>query len=365
MGIDKGDENWEVLRRFLPRDWELRARSLGALTRQRKVSSPERLLRILMIHLADGCSLRETAARAQAGKLADISDVALLKRLRAASEWFRWMALCLLADRGVSTEQPEWLSGYQARTVDASVVSEPGSTGTDWRLHYSLRLFGLHCDDFKITRPQVGESLTNFTVAKGDLVIGDRGYCSLRSMHYVIQEGGDFLIRFRYRACELLSGAGAVFPVLSELGSLNTGEVGEWQLLVSGEDYAPLAVRLCAIRKSPEAAEQAIRKARKQASKKQKSISPETLELQRYVIVLTSVGSERISKMRIMELYRCRWQIEIAFKRLKSIMGLGQLPKKDLESARAWLHGKLLVALLVQAIVDEGRFFSPWGYPLQ
>ena len=118
-------------------------------------------------------------------------------------------------------------------------------------------------------------------------------------------------------------------------------------------------------RKSKEAAERAVKNALRQANKKQRSISPETLELQRYVILLTSVGREAISAKQIMEIYRCRWQIEIAFKRLKSIMGLGHLPKKDLESARAWLHGKLLVALLVQAIVDEGRFFSPWGYPLE
>ena len=49
---------------------------------------------------------------------------------------------------------------------------------------------------------------------------------------------------------------------------------------------------------------------------------------------------------------------------MKSILGLGHLPKGTDDSAKAWLHGKLLVAFLAQALVDEGRLFSPWGYPL-
>ena len=365
MDADISNNNWEVLKRFLPNGWEEQAKTLGALTRQRKASSPEKLLRLLMIHLADGCSLRETAARAKAGDLADISDVALLKRLRSASEWFRWMAQSLLERRGVPTRKPEWLSAYCVRSVDASVISEPGSTGTDWRLHYSQRLFGLQCDEFKITRPEVGESLTNYDVSRNDLVVGDRGYCSLRSMNHARAEGGHFLIRYRHKAFKLSTASKPTFPLLSLLASLRIGEVGDWLLLAGGEQYEALEIRLCAIKKSEEAAELAVKRALRQASKKQKSIPPETLELQRYVILLTSVDKQAISATQIMELYRCRWQIEIAFKRLKSIMGLGHLPKKDLESARAWLHGKLLVALLVRAIVDEGRFFSPWGYPIE
>ena len=59
-----------------------------------------------------------------------------------------------------------------------------------------------------------------------------------------------------------------------------------------------------------------------------------------------------------------RWQIELAFKRMKSIMGLGHLPKFSEASARAWIHGKLLVALLIERLLDVAEHFSPWGYRL-
>src|SRR5450759_4390116 len=65
-----------------------------------------------------------------------------------------------------------------------------------------------------------------------------------------------------------------------------------------------------------------------------------------------------------LEMYRGRWQIEIAFKRLKSVIGLGHLRKTDSEGAKAWLHGKLLVAFLMEALIAAGERFFPWGYPL-
>ena len=125
-----------------------------------------------------------------------------------------------------------------------------------------------------------------------------------------------------------------------------------------------MKLRICAVKKSKQAAERSKKQVMRAMKKKQKRINKETLEYQGYVIIATSIEENRISAKQIAQLYRLRWQIEIAFKRLKSIMGLGHLPKIDRESARAWLHGKIFVALLVQAIVDEGRFFSPWGYPL-
>ena len=349
---------------FLPPNWESQAKQLGALKRQRKIKSAGELLRLLMIHLADGCSMRETVVRAKQGGLSFISDVALLKRLRASSEWFRWMASELLKRRGVEILCPDWLSGYEVRSVDASVISEPGSTGTDWRLHYSMKLFGLHCDQFLISRQNVGESFVNFQVNEGDLLIGDRAYGRVNGMRYVNDNGGDFLVRLKNKAFKMYGNDGKDFEFLSKLRRLSCGDIGDWLIMAGTKKYKEkLTFRMCVIKKSDVEAEKAIKKVLIELKKKQRTIDPETLELHRYIILATSLD-RGVKGYQIMELYRNRWQIEIAFKRLKSIMGLGHLPKVDEVSARAWLHGKLFVALLAQAIVDEGRFFSPWGYPL-
>jgi hypothetical protein len=319
---------------------------------------------VLLIYLADGCSMRETVVRAERGGIATISDVAFLKRLRAAGEWLRWMAVEMLRCRAGTFEAPAWLKGCRVRAVDASVVSEPGSTGTDWRVHYSFDLFGLRCDEFHLTGPKVGESYRRFVVEPGDLMLGDRAYGHLAGFRHVTAHGGQFLSRLKNKAFQLRRTEGGDVSLAQLVEPLPIGEDGNWALVAQAKGQEDLPVRICALRLSEEAAEQSVRRAKKELGKKQRSLDSETLALHRYVILATSLP-ESVSARQVLELYRARWQVELAFKRLKSIMGLGHLPKEDEESSKAWLHGKLLVSCLAQAIVDEGRFFSPWGYPLQ
>ncbi len=340
------------------------ARPLGAWRRKpRSIPSTEALLRLLLIHLADGCSLREAVVRAQQGGIASVSDVALLKRLRASGEWLRWMAAEMLQNRAGAFSRPAWLGDYRVRAVDASVICEPGSTGTDWRCHYSLELYGLRCDEFHLTGPKVGESFARFQVSPGDLMLGDRAYGHLKGFRYVLGHGGHFLTRLKNKAFNLYDAAGNACPLAALVEPLQVGEPRDWALIGRARDGEGLPLRICALRLSEAAAAESVRRAKKELSRKQRRPDPETVALHRYVILATSLPAS-VTNRQILEIYRGRWQVELAFKRLKSIMGLGHLPKEDEESARAWLHGKMLVSCLAQAIVDEGRSLSPWGYPL-
>jgi len=363
MRVEEAGNDWEAARLFLPVGWEKQAKERGAMLRRRRFKDPGYLLRVLLVHLAGGCSLRGTVARARQARLGKLSDVALLKRLRAASDWLRWMAVELLARRNCTVTRPEWLSNYNVRCFDATVICEPGSRGTDWRLHYSLRLFGLDCDDFKLTSPEVGETFANFSVAPGDLILADRGYGSLKGLCYVRERGGDFLVRLKSKAFRLyVVGTGEEFDLLEALQGLAIGEIGDWDVEARAADKAPMKLRVCGVKKSREAAEDSAQRALRKARERGYTLDRETQELQHYVVLATSVGRASMTAEQVAELYRIRWQVEIAFKRLKTIMGLGHLPKTDPVSAQAWLHGKVFVALLTQAMVDEGRTFSPWGY---
>lgn len=357
-------DNWKILMQFLPEGWEEKAKDLGAVTRQRKIPSAEILLRVLLIHLADGCSLRETVVRAKNAKLADISDVALLKRLKSSNEWLRWLSTSLLGMLGGTVQKPIWLSEFNVRIVDASVITESGSTGSDWLLHYSIELFGLKCDYLKITEPKEGETFKNYFIKKGDLMIGDRGYGSKAGITHVLENEGDFLVRIKNKAMTLMKKEDEKFNLLETFRELEIGQTGDWDVLYEQSKNKWKSIRLCAIKKSSEAAEYSIKKVKKEMNKKQITLNEDTLELHGYFFVITSVKREVLTAKEIMALYRLRWQIELAFKRLKSILGLGHLPKTDPDSAKAWLHGKMVVALLACLIIDKGRCFSPWGYPL-
>jgi len=360
-------DDWELLTRFLPEGWREQARELGAVRRQgRKFADVDALLRTLLIHLAEGCALKETAARARLAGLAEVSAVGLWKRLRSSGEWLRWMSEGVM--RGWVERLPkELLPGpYRLRLVDATAICEPGSTGSDWRIHYAVELGTLQCDFVEVTSVDEGETLTRFPAAPGDLFLGDRVYANRNGIEHVVRSGADVLLRMNLVGLPLETESGRPLSLLGRFARLRIGEVGEWSCWIkSSSEGKPIAARVCAVRRSPVAAELARKKLLRTASRKGHTTRPETLEACNYVFVVTTLSSERLSAASVLEIYRGRWQVELVFKRLKSILALSHLPKHDPQGARAWLHGKLLVAFLVEALIHAGESFFPWGYPLE
>lgn len=351
------EEDWTVLRQFLPMGWEEAARTTGALRRARGVDGAESLLRILLIHLSSGCSLAETASRAQTAGLGQMSAVALFKRLQSSEEWLRWLALeerCLLSG-------PPPATGRRLRAVDATVVSEPGSTGTDWRLHYSINLTTLQCDFFEITDASGGETMRRVPILADDVIVGDRGYSNPAGVAHVVGAGGDVLFRLNWGSLPLYREDGEVVDVMGATRKLKVGAICDLPTWVVPKEGDAIPGRLIAKRRSAAATRHALLKMEREAKKKQKTISAKSRRAAQYFTVWTSL-SETISAADVLEFYRCRWQIELSFKRMKSILGLGHLPKKDPASARAWLHGKLLTSLLVERVIQAANATSPWGY---
>ena len=66
----------------------------------------------------------------------------------------------------------------------------------------------------------------------------------------------------------------------------------------------------------------------------------------------------------MLALYRFRWQVEMKFKVLKSLLDLDHIPARTDDGVRVWVFAKLLVALLVDTLIEEAESFSPWGYPV-
>lgn len=354
------DEDWEILLRLLPPDWEELARSSGAVKRLRGFDSIEDLLRTLLLHVGPGYSLRETVVRAKAAGLAEVSDVALLGRLRSAGEWWRLLAVELLREQGGAVDESDSVC-----VVDGSVISEPGPTGSQWRLHYSLRLPSLRCSHLEITPTKgagAGERLDRFDFQAGEIVLADRAYIHPRALAWAAARQIGLAVRYNSGSTPLYDARGRAWPLLPRVRKLQAGQARGWRVHVRGGDRL-LPGRLCALAKSAAATEKARRKILRRAQRNQMQVRPETLELAAYVLVWTNLDSTYSSE-RVLALYRQRWQIEMAFKRLKSLAELGHLPKHDPESSRAWLYGKLLLALLAEKLGRIGRDVSPWGYPL-
>lgn len=362
MPTDLADEmvgdDWPVVRDLLPKGWEEQARKTGAWRRSgRKLENPDALLRILMIHLAAGYSLKETASRAKQAGLGQMSAVAIFKRLQASEEWLRWLAA---GERALLVRKTPKLK-RRLRAVDATTVCEPGSTGADWRLHYAINLTNLQCDFFELTDVHGGETWRRVPVEAGDVLLGDRIYSNPAGVAHVLHAGGDVLVRLNPHSLPLYDSEGARVNVLPTVCRLKVGQHLDLPTWVKSEAGESFAGRLVVLRRSAAATRNEQRRLARKASKQQRNVSPQRLKLARYLMIWTTLPPVHPAAD-ITEFYRWRWQIELGFKRMKSILGLGHLPKTDPASARAWLHGKLLTSLLVERMIQTANTFSPWGY---
>jgi hypothetical protein len=357
------EENWKVLASLFPAGWQQMAWWSGAIERLRGFPSADVLLRMLMLHVARGYSLRETVVRAKLANWADISDVALLKRLRNSEEWLRLLCIELLREN--VAYRPEEAVTRTIRIVDGTIVREPGKTGSQWKILYSITLPSLVCDFFEVTATigeGSGESLNRLPVGPRELILADAGYCSVAGIEYVWRHGADVLVRVNPQSFVAYSASGRRISLLPRLRTLSkVGQFGEWRVVLHGQDSA-FAGRFCAVRKSDCAIQQAHRRLQRKASKKQMITRPGTLEFAKYVIVFTTRSSG--STADVLRSYRMRWQIELVFKRLKSLAQQGHVPKHGDRSSRAWLYGKLLVTPLAQKLIRIGRDISPSGDPL-
>jgi hypothetical protein len=363
MKADILAEEWGVIARFLPDGWRELARSTGALKRARQVRNADVLLRLVFLYAASGLSLQQAAARATTAGLARLSKVALMKRMRSAEPWLRALTEQVFA-AGWRDSSLEALSrGRRVKIVDATHVRVSGSRGTDWRLHYVLRLPTLTCDFAEVTDSRGGETYARVPVQPGDIILGDRGYCHREGVAYVIERRGDVVVRLNTNSFPLLQANGERLDLLATMRSLKEHKPGSWPVRFQANDREYDA-RLCAVRKSVVAAQSAKERLLKAARKKGNTVREETLELAEYIFVLATPGIDDLTAEQVLELYRARWQIELGFKRLKSLFDAGSAPNRDPEAVRSWIYGKLLAVLLIERLGEESRLFSPWGFPL-
>ncbi|AZE89642.1 IS4 family transposase [Pseudomonas orientalis] len=352
----KLNDDWPKLLALLPSGWEAKAKELGALKFGRRFSGPESLLRTLLMYLSADCSMVETVQRARAGEWLELSDVGLLKRVNKSGAWLGWITEQLIQQAPIVEIDCPALQGRRILAADGSVVTEPGAVTSTWRLHYTMQISTLRCCEVQVTSTKTGESLTQFAVQPGDVFLADRGFAHRRGVNHVLNGGGDVLVRMNLSSLPLKDDQGLPFDQLAQLRTLKPGQTGEWPAVMQGPN-GDVAVRICAYRKTEEQRLEGERKLKKTSQKKQKQVQAQTVEAAGYVVVLTTLDC--LDAQGILALYRHRWQVELAFKRMKSLLGLSHLRKKNPEGAKAWLQGKLLVACLIERLIATGEHFSP------
>jgi hypothetical protein len=335
------------------------ARETKAFQRPREITNAVDLLRLILAYCLGERGLRLTAAWAASVGLVDISNVALLYRLRQCGDW-----LATLVGQALAGAAPRASHGRLIRIIDATSVPKKGPEARKnnelWRIHSAFDLPDERFGHFELTDQQAGETLDRIPVVKGEIRIADRAYLQPDRMAKVIDAGADVVIRAGWKSARWVDEAGNAIDVVGELRDAAAGLVDR-PIWIKRKGGSLLAVRLVAIRKPQQAANEARRKARREAQRGGHTVSKQTLDAADWVILITSLKPEDFTTADVLALYRLRWRIELGFKRLKSLIGLKGPPGTSESSARPHILAHLLTILLLEPLVDELEDSPRWA----
>jgi len=186
-------------------------------------------------------------------------------------------------------------------------------------------------------------------VSKNDLLLFDQGYFKLATFSAIIAKGAFFLTRFLVGTT--LKTAHTLIPI--ELGkelSKQPDNASQMQVVMGLASRQTPPCRLVCLRVSKQVAQERRRRLKKQARKKGRTVSKRHLTLCDWTLLITNVPEKWLPLEMVRALYTLRWQIELLFKQLKSILCVHQSNTANEHRLRCELYGKLITAVLVHRI---------------
>lgn len=350
------DQDWQRLLALLPPPAELEqsARQTGALVRRRVLTSAPMLLRLTLVYALVCLSLADTATWAARALGVHLSDQALDYRFAHAGPWLQHLVIQALAAR--VHEHPA--AGVALRLIDATVLTKPGSKGTDLRLHLTYDPVATGLVGAELTDQHGGEHLSRAAGSAGDLFMGDRIYGHASDVREAKARQCECLLRVHLQSVAIADAHGKRLVPSALLDAADTGTY-EHAVKLPEQGHAPVAVRLVVAPLPPEQAGRARQRLRKDASKKGKNPSDLTLRLAGYFCCITTLPADKASVEALLSWYRVRWQVELLIKRCKSLLHLDKLTKARQEILALQVWARLLVALLVERMGALTRAADP------
>lgn len=285
--------------------------------------------------------------------LGNLSDVAVLKRLRNSKNWIGRLVFILMQKRGLALKN---LPGVRLRVVDATTISIPGSKGIDWRIHLSFDLGNLCLDGVEITDRYGGESLARFASQNNEILIADGAYPFMSGMAPVLNAGAGLIVRINWRNVPVLGPDEQRFEIIPWLKTIT--ELSE-KLIWMKTSQGWFHFRLIASPIPPDKAQEARRRARLRHQRKKQPLNENTLFAAGFILLLTNLSAESWSAHLVLALYRMRWQIELSIKRLKSILEFDHIRAKDPRVVQTYLLAKLLIAFLTEEMIHRANLQYP------
>ena len=365
QAISQTSEPWQdVLERLPPElDLDALAVSSGALKRRREVVDGAMLLRLALARGPGGLSLSQTAAWAAMQGLARLSDPAVKYWLDQAVPFLKALLEQQLAERTGSVGLC-W-PGRSLCVVDGTHIQQPGSRGSDWLIHAGFDLGGGGFSHLELTDKFGAESAARGPVRPGEVRVGDRNFADAKVLAGCLAQGhaqADFIVRAGWKAFVLSHGGGSAFNLVEHLRTLPRDcQLHEVVVQAKVGRTGVLPLRLVILRQSAETTEHIRKRLRRNAQRKQHTLDPRSLVAAEFLILATSLPMAGYPAKEVLAAYRLRWQIELAFKQLKSLLHIDQLPTRTPAASQSWLYAHLILALLCDDLSRDFLDFSPSG----
>lgn len=339
------DADWRWIRQLFPRNLDALAKKTEAVTFFRELRSGETLLRLLLLWTLGSMGLRSVGAWAERAGWGTLTEGALRYRFRRC-EAFVFELVAHALSKWLRIERS---AGLPLRILDATMVAVPGPSGRSFRLHATYDPTLGVMTGLELTDDSQGESTSRAPLGVRDVLIADRGYGRAEELVALSFRVVFWLIRVylpsvplwnlrgdRLDSRELVRACAQAGRAIERAVELRFGKRRVRARLI----IAPLP---------SEAAERARNQVRKRANKKGKNIDEQAVLMAGFMTLLTTIDAETASTASVLNWYRVRWQIELYFKRCKSLLRLHPVLSADDDLQRV----RLLVSMLVAVIVDQ------------
>ncbi len=287
-----------------------------------------------------------------------MSDTAWKKQFKKCAGWFLKIAKEVFSEEVSQQPNGRTILNYaKVYAVDATELPQEGKTNTNIRIHTSYSLTRNCVSETVLSDNHTAENVSCFSLEKGALYVTDRGYGRTTQFTALLDAGADFIIRITPSHVKLYTDKNCKvrvnFASLLKNSSDKCFSRCFW-FRTRGKKVYPL--RITASKIPDERIEAAEKRVHSKAIKSQCKLSENTILFSHWIILASSLPTA-IKGRDLLYVYQLRWQIELFFKRCKSLLEFHKLRKSSTEYLFAAASDFLAVVYLVSSLAIQISYF--------
>ncbi len=326
-----------------------RLEKTGILHRKRIVKKPSTLVQAAVLYIVEKLSFQRLSDIMAVKYGISMSDTAWKKQITKIAPVFYEVMMTYLSRENKNTESTDIL-GYPSYAIDATDITLEGKKGTVLRAHTVYDLSKKACFNAHIANIHTGESVKLHNIKANNLYFADRAYGRTPQMEHMLENNAEFVFRFSPSQVKLFKNPGCTDKIDFKRYLSDSNTVASIDCFFKRKKKV-YKIRVIISPIPEDKAEIAALKAKKKSARKQNKLNNDTLIYAKQLFLATSL-SNSVPAEQIVSAYRERWQIELHFKRSKSLLSFHRLRRCSYDFAFSIVSIWLAVTAFVYSLFD-------------